>query len=147
MREWDAYWLERARLNATMSTCRRRHVGAVATRDRRSFADGFNGNLPGTLHCDEGGCAVCADNDRFHRGPGHLAHQCICVHAEQNIVSFCARHGIRLDEATVYCTTQPCGDCLKLLVSSGVTEIVYDEAYPSFDSHLPSYVKLRRFNV
>lgn len=139
-RDWDGYWLARAKLNATMSTCRRRHVGAVATRDRRSFADGFNGNIPGFLHCDEGGCERCQSPTQQ---VGLSLERCLCVHAEQNIVSFCARRGISLDGATVYCTTQPCLDCMKLLVVSGVVEVVYDEPYPAWEGTLG--IKVRRF--
>lgn len=141
MRNWDGYWLARARLNATMSTCRRRHVGAVAVRDRRSFADGFNGNLPGYKHCDDGGCPRCSDDTS---GPGLSLERCICVHAEQNIVSFCARNGIRLDGATVYCTTQPCLDCMKLLIVSGIVEVVYDEPYPV--DYYDLGITMRRFS-
>jgi dCMP deaminase len=140
-RDWDGYWLERAKLNATMSTCRSRHVGAVAVRSRRSFADGFNGNLPGATHCDDGGCERCGD-ERFTAGSA-LA-QCVCVHAEQNVVSYCAREGIRLAGATVYTTTRPCLDCVKLMAVAGVIEVVYAEDYPAtYD--VPPTMMMRRF--
>lgn len=142
-RDWDQYWLERAQLNATMSTCLRRSVGAVAVRHRRSFADAFNGNMPGKRHCVDGGCERC-------RLAGvasgvDLAH-CVCVHAEANIVSFCARNGISLNGATIYCTTLCCGDCTKLLVVSGVVEVVYDEWYPVPEWVWESGLRIRRFH-
>lgn len=144
VRNWDAYWLERARLNASMSTCMRRGVGAVAVRDRRSFADAYNGTAPGTRHCEDGGCPRCAD---LSQGAGLDLGRCLCVHAEQNIVAFCARNGIRLDGAILYQTTRPCVDCHKLLVSSGIVEVVYDEEYPQ--DMAPSYpqMPMRRFRV
>ena len=124
-RDWDRFFIDRAYANAAMSTCGSRHVGAVATRNRRSFADGFNGNLPGEVHCDEGGCARCAAADS-----GSDLERCICVHAEQNLVAYCAETGTPLGGATIYTTTRPCLDCLKLLVSAGVAEIVFDQDYP-----------------
>lgn len=133
MRDWDAFFMQRAFANATMSTCLTRHVGAVATRNRRSFADGFNGNLPGHAHCDEGGCQRCADAAAGRVASGASLLRCICVHAEQNLVSYCAQTGTPLAGATVYTTTKPCLDCLKLLVSSGVIEIVYELDYPESD--------------
>lgn len=140
MRDWDEHWRQRALLNATMSTCMRRSVGAVAVRDRRSFADAFNGNMPGEPHCDEGGCARCADTGTM-AGVG-LA-DCTCVHAEANLVTFCASQGIRMEGATVYCTTHPCADCIKLLVSAGVAEVVYEEPYP-----VPQWAyELRRMTI
>lgn len=125
-RDWDQYWLSRANLNASMTTCCRRAVGAVAVRDRRSFADGFNGNLPGTTHCVDGGCERCAGEFP----PGTSLDTCVCVHAEANVVSYCAREGIRTAGATMYITHSPCLECMKLIVSAGFVEVVYDEYYP-----------------
>jgi dCMP deaminase len=132
-RNWPDYWLKRAQLNATMSTCLTRSVGAVAVRERRSFADAFNGNLPNALHCDEGGCQRCLDRDRTNLESGKNLERCICVHAEQNLVAFCAKNGIRMEGCTVYVTTHPCLDCIKLLIVAGVETIVYDEDYPLAD--------------
>lgn len=138
-RDWEEHWRQRALLNASMSTCMRRHVGAVAVRDRRSFADAFNGNIPGEVHCDDGGCARC-NSDGVVAG---ILADCTCVHAEANLVTFCAAQGIRMEGATVYCTTHPCADCVKLLASAGVVEVVYDEPYP-----VPTWVdELRRMTI
>lgn len=144
-RDWDAYWLLRARLNATMATCAARHVGAVAVRDRRSFADAFNGNVPGAVHCDDGGCERCANHSDF--ASGTELERCVCVHAEANLVAYCAREGIGLNASTVYCTTKPCATCMKLLLVAGVVEIVFDDDYPN--QYYPSLerVTLRRFRV
>jgi dCMP deaminase len=133
-RNWDEHWKARVHLNAAMSTCVRLKVGAVAVRNRRSFADAYNGNIPGETHCDEGGCPVCADAVKSSAPVGTAAAQttdCTCVHAESNLVSYCAIEGIKLDGAIVYCTDHPCQHCVKLLASSGVREVVYDRDYPA----------------
>jgi dCMP deaminase len=41
-----------------------------------------------------------------------------------------ALHGVSLQGATAYCTHQPCVNCSKLLISAGVTKIIYAQAYP-----------------
>lgn len=125
--EWDEHFIHRAHLNAEMSYCVRRHVGAVAVRDRRSFADGFNGNLPGALHCNEGGCDRCAD---VSRPSGVDLHECRCVHAEENVLTWCAKTGTPLYGATIYSTHRPCVICYRLLVLAGVVRIVFDHDYP-----------------
>lgn len=56
---------------------------------------------------------------------------CVCVHAEQNIISYCARNGIAMQDTTLYLPCNPCLDCMKLVVSSGVHEIIYAERYPA----------------
>ena len=128
MRNWDQHWKARAHLNAEMSTCVRRQVGAVAVRNRRSFADAFNGNIPGEDHCNEGGCARCADKSL---ASGADLSECVCVHAEANLVAYCALEGIPLAGSIIYCTDHPCVHCVKILASSGVREVVYDRPYPA----------------
>ncbi len=44
--------MQLAHVAATMGTCSRRQVGAVAVRDRRVLATGFNGSPAGTHHCN-----------------------------------------------------------------------------------------------
>ena len=144
-RAWDDYWKKRAYLNASMSTCIRRQIGAVAVRSRRSFADAYTGNIPGEIHCDEGGCTRCSDSTI---PSGVDLDACVCVHAESNLVSFCAIEGVKMQGAIVYCTHRPCNHCVKLLASSGVREVVYDQEYPSTDwtTHLRR-MTLRRFDT
>lgn len=125
-RDWDMHFMAKAQMNSSMSTCKARHVGAVAVAGRRQLADGFNGNIPGAIHCEDGGCERC-ENKAFSQGEDLL--RCVCVHAEQNIISWCARSRISLEGATVYSTTHPCADCLKLLIMAGVSEIVYRDDY------------------
>ena len=51
------------------------------------------------------------------------------VHAEQNIISFCAKNGIPTEGTTLYVTHNPCKTCAKLIVQSGIKRVVYKEEY------------------
>jgi len=51
-------------------------------------------------------------------------------HAEQAAISSCARRGISNVGCKLYCTTQPCHLCIKIIVSSGIKEVFYIEPYP-----------------
>jgi len=51
------------------------------------------------------------------------------VHAEQNVISYCAKQGIPLNGATMYITTSPCKQCAKLIAQSGITRVAYIEKY------------------
>lgn len=55
----------------------------------------------------------------------------IVVHAEANLVSYCAKHGIRMKGNLVYITHSPCVECAKLLVSSGISKVFYLDDYRS----------------
>jgi dCMP deaminase len=144
---WDCHWKERVESNAEMSTCRTRKVGGVLVRANRVVADGFNGNLPKHLHCDEGGCPRC--NDPGTKSGEHLD-RCYCVHAEQNILSYCAKNGVTSHGGTLYLPFTPCLDCFKLVVLSGIWEIVYDNIYPKAEESvrelaIKSHITIRKY--
>lgn len=45
-------------------------------------------------------------------------------HAEQNLVAFAAREGIRTSGCTVYVTHAPCSSCAKSLIQAGIKAII-----------------------
>lgn len=121
----DKYFMEMARLAATRSTCMRRKVGAVIVKDKHVLATGYNGAPRGTSHCEEKGCLRAIMNV-----PSGTRHElCRGVHAEQNAVAQAAYFGTSVKGAVLYTTTFPCSLCAKILINSGITEIVYDEGY------------------
>lgn len=123
---WDEYFLQLARQAATRSTCLRRQVGAVLVRDKRILATGYNGAPRGVAHCLEVGCL----REQLGIPSGERQELCRAIHAEQNAVIQAARHGIPIDGSTAYCTHQPCVLCAKILLNSGVVDIVFRDAYP-----------------
>ncbi|HCU38002.1 MAG TPA: cytidine deaminase [Armatimonadetes bacterium] len=124
---WDDYFMEITHVVAKRSTCLRRHVGAVLVRDRRILTTGYNGPPKGLEHCGElGGCY----REQLGVPSGQRQEICRAVHAEQNAIVQAAVHGVKLDEATLYLTTQPCVTCAKMLINANVTRIVYEGPYP-----------------
>jgi len=122
---WDEYFLEMARVVARRSTCLRRHVGALLVREKRILATGYNGAPAGLKHCVELGCL------RTERGvpSGERQELCRGLHAEQNAIIQGALHGVSVQGADLYCTTQPCVVCAKMLINAGVRRIVYEGDY------------------
>jgi len=100
-----------AQLAAQRSTCRRGHVGAVAVRDQRIVATGYNGSPPGADHCLESGCDLSLGEDAGCQR---------AIHAEANLVAWAARSGVSLEGTAVYCTHSPCWRCAVLLIQSGI---------------------------
>lgn len=92
------------------STCQRAGVGCVITDDHRIIATGYNGAL-----IDES----CGDACDITVGCKHA------VHAEANAISFSAKRGVILEGATLYCTHQPCYECAKLIIQSGIVQVLY----------------------
>lgn len=125
---WDEYFMMLAKLAASRSTCLSRPTGAVVVKDKQVLATGYNGSLPGQAHCmDEGVCFR-----RTLKWPEAVKYDmCRSSHAEANAISLAAKKGVSLEGATVYCTLEPCITCAKLIVTSGITRVVYEHAYDS----------------
>ena len=123
---WSQYFMDITCLVAQRSTCLRRNVGAIAVKDKRILATGYNGAPAGVPHCLEVGCL------RTQLGiPSGQRHEiCRGLHAEQNVIIQAAVHGISLKGAEIYCTHQPCLICTKMLINCGITKVYYLEAYP-----------------
>ncbi len=123
---WSEYFMRITYMVAERSTCLRRKVGAIAVKDNRILATGYNGAPSGLAHCLDIGCL------RQELGiPSGERHEiCRAIHAEQNLIVQCATHGISLSGADLYCTTFPCGICSKLLINCGINAIYYVEHYP-----------------
>jgi dCMP deaminase len=109
---WDQRFLDLAQHIAQWSKDPSTQVGAVAVRDRRVLATGYNGfprgvaDLPGRL---------LERNEKLLR----------TVHAEANIVAQAARNGISLDRSIVYVWPFiPCSSCCTLLIQAGIKRVV-----------------------
>ena len=117
-KNWDEYFLSIAGKVAERSTCSRKQVGCVLVRDRAILSTGYGGSIRGLPHCTDVGCEIGPDGGCKRT-----------IHAEVNSVAQAAKHGTCIDGATAYVTLSPCYDCFKMLVNSGIKNIVFDEAY------------------
>ena len=110
---WDEYFLSIAYLISSRSNCHRLNVGSVIIKDNRILSAGYNGFLPGAPHISR-----IRDN-----------HEMATVHAEINAITDCAKRGVNVEGSKVYITHYPCIYCFKVLVASGIKEIIYHEDY------------------
>jgi dCMP deaminase len=142
---WDEYFLEMAQLVSKRSTCLRRQVGAVAVRDKRVLATGYNGAPSGLAHCTDIGCI----RQKAKIPSGQRQELCRGLHAEQNVIIQAGIHKVDLKGSTLYVTNQPCVTCTKMLISSGVKEIIISDGYPDTLARRmlkEAKIKLKRVN-
>jgi dCMP deaminase len=123
---WDEYFMGIARVVASRSNCVKRKVAAVVTLDRRIISTGYNGTPRGTTNCNEGGCPRC---NELAAG-GTRLDECLCSHGEENAITQAAYHGVSLKGGTIYTTFSPCLLCTKMIINSGLKEVVYQSEYP-----------------
>lgn len=111
-RIWDVRFLRIAREISSWSKDPSTQIGAVAVRDRRILASGYNGFPRGIEDLSE------RLNDR------ETKHKYV-VHAEQNLIYNATEHGVSLKGASVYVWGLPnCSECTKGLIQVGVKEII-----------------------
>jgi dCMP deaminase len=142
----DEYFMEMAHLAATRSTCLRRKVGAVITKEKRVLSTGYNGAPKGLPHCEEVGCV----RENLDVPTGERHELCRGVHAEQNAIIQAAVFGTSIKDGKIYTTNHPCVVCAKLLINASISEIVYDDDYVdelAKEVLAQSNVKVRRFNL
>lgn len=142
----DQYFMDMAYLVSSRSTCVRRKVGAVIVKDKHILSTGYNGSPKGTRHCEELGCI--REQQNIPSGTRHEL--CRGVHAEQNAVAQAAYFGVSVKGATIYTTTFPCSMCAKILINSGIEEIVYGTGYAddlSVDLLNETNIKIRRYSA
>ncbi len=131
-----------AKLAACRSTCLSRPTGAVLVKGRQVVATGYNGSVPGGVHCiDEGECY----RRRLGATDAEKLSWCRASHAEANAVAQAARRGVAVDGTTLYTTLSPCFSCAKLIASAGIERVVYEHLYesanPDRDKHWSDTLK------
>ena len=111
--------METAKLFGAMSYCKRKQVGAVLSTDKgRILATGYNGTLAGLDNNCEDANNITSD---------------LVLHAEQNIVVWCAENGVSMKDTVMYITISPCQHCAKLIAGAGVKKVVYGDIYKNGD--------------
>lgn len=124
----DITFLKMAKNLASLSHCVSHQVGCLFVKNGRVISSGINGTPQGFINCDE-----VFDKNKFDREAHHLWSRRHEIHAEQNVIDFAARHGIALEGSTVYCTLQPCSECVKNLIPTGIVRVVFEKLYDKGD--------------
>ncbi len=122
---WDQYFIGVAKLSALRSKDPDTQVGAcIVNQDKRIVGIGYNGLPQG-----------CNDEDFPWTKTGDLydTKYPYVVHAEANAILNATQS---LKGAIIYVTLFPCHECTKLIIQSGIVEIVYESnKHKDTDTH------------
>jgi len=116
---------------ASASKCVSKQVGAVIVKEGRILSTGYNGTPAGYQNC-------CEYWDGEYTKEHHEWSKTYEIHAEMNAIIWAARKGISIEGATIYVTLEPCSECSKNLIASGIKRIVYEKAYEHTNSEIVS---------
>ncbi len=115
---WDTYFMNIAEQVATRSPDPRKKVGAVIVDStNRIISTGYNA-LPSKFKEDS---IDWEDRNFVHS---------VIIHAECNAILYCSS---RYKDSKLYCTLSPCPECIKLIKSCGISQIIYKEKYRRFE--------------
>ena len=111
---YDRMYMDIAHRVAEMSFDTDTKVGAIIVKDGNIISMGWNGTPSGF------------PNECKHPSSG--ATLPYVIHAEANAICKLSRDGGNGLNATLYCTLSPCMECTKLILQSGITEVVIASA-------------------
>jgi len=110
--KWDIRFLELADVIRKWSKDPSRQIGAIAVRDRKILATGYNGFPKGI-------------EDLKVRYDDREEKYKLVIHAEMNCIYNAAENGISLKGSTMYVYGLPvCGHCALGLIQAGVVRVV-----------------------
>ena len=110
----DYALIKTAQIWADLSRCARSKVGAVIAKNGRIIATGYNGTPPGY----DNKCEDCDGNTRPE-----------VLHAEENAIVFCARHGLSTEGCDLYTSLSPCPGCAEMIAAAGIKRVFYKTQY------------------
>ncbi len=124
---WDEYFLGLIEPIGRRATCNRGRSGAVIVSPHHTIlATGYVGSPPGQPHCDDVGHLMRTVIDE----KGNRSQHCIrTLHAEENAILQCAKDGVKIEGATLYCKMVPCYNCAMRIVRVGIKRVVAQKRY------------------
>ena len=121
----------------------RRQVGCLIVKDGVIISDGYNGTPAGFINVCEYAVSpngkervfpqtVKELRDYYRRSWNLVTKDCV-LHAESNAITKLAKKGNAAMGATIYITDEPCLECAKLIIQTGIKRVVYSRSYRLHD--------------
>lgn len=129
--DWDEYFMAIAKLSAKRSKDPSTQVGAcIVSRDNRILSIGYNGAPNGF------------DDDKFPWGKDgdnlDTKYPYVC-HAEMNAILNYRGSTKDLENAKIYVDLFPCNECAKIIIQSGIKEVIYlSDKYAESENNIAS---------
>ncbi len=128
---WDEYFMAIAKLSAMRSKDPSTQVGAcIVSDDNRILSIGYNGAPNGF------------DDEKFPWGRDgenlNTKYPYVC-HAEMNAILNYRGYKKDLERAKIYVDLFPCNECAKIIIQSGIKEVIYlSDKYSNSENNIAS---------
>jgi len=115
---WNEYFMKMCNIVKLRSKDPKRQVGSIlVSDDNRIISTGYNALKKGS-------------NDDIDWSNRELVHLLV-LHAEVNCLLYATS---KFENTTLYSTLSPCSNCIKLIASSGVKKIIFQDKYKDYNS-------------
>mgnify|MGYP001609005192 CR=1 FL=1 len=126
--EFDQELMERAIEISERSPDWWRTIGALAvSQDGRVLVVACNTHLPNEYE------TYIFSDPGLNRDAGKEG-KYTSIHAEEAVITHCARYGLALESSRLYVTTFPCERCARQLVQAGVSKIYFRHGFSSLNA-------------
>ena len=120
-------YLKMARDYSQMSKCRKIKVGCLIVNNGRIISTGANGVNKGACDCTD---HIYAHDDEQFAKAHHEWSKDHEIHAEMNAILYTAKSNAEINsDCILYCTHEPCNNCLKHIAVTGIKQIYFIEKY------------------
>ena len=114
---WDDYFSILAKMTSMRSSDKHRKVGSViVSQDNRILSTGYNGTPIGIKETD-----IPWNNEGEYLNTKYP----YIVHSELNAILGYNNNKALLKGARIYTTLFPCNNCMKAIIQSGISEVIY----------------------
>lgn len=111
---------------AKLSYAKKLQVGAIIVKDNRIISIGYNGMPSGwDNNCED---LIIYEGSHPHH---QMCSKKEVLHAETNAIAKVAKSNESCDNAAIFCTHEPCLECAKIIMQSGITSVYYRYTYKS----------------
>jgi dCMP deaminase len=136
---WDEYFMGIAVLSAMRSKDPNTQVGACVVKNNRILSIGYNGTPNGF----EDKCFPWGREGQALK----TKYPFVC-HAEMNAISNFEGTRKDLEDSKLYVTLFPCNECAKLVIQSGIKEVIYlEDKYKETDGVKASKIMFEECKV
>lgn len=134
--DWDSIYMEMCKILAKRSTCLRLQTSSIIVKNNVVVSVGYNGVPTKQEHCCDFWNRInpyetideLLESEYFYNKHHEwsVIHE---LHGEMNAILFAGKHGISLENATLYTLYSPCIQCAKSILTAGITKVYYQYLY------------------
>lgn len=142
----DKVYLDIAKTYSQFSKCQFTKVGCIAVNESgKIIATGVNGTIPSFINCEDVVFDTREDHIQYTKENE--------IHGEANLILELATSSSTFKSLSIYLTTSPCFECLKLLLSLSrndnckLEKIVFSEYYHRLTNQDISRMELKASNA